>query len=69
MKDSRTVRTFVRNVNSVCFGGDIRARRLKRKHWRFMGPGLLYRRAQLPFAISKENSSKDYVCLTVFRLN
>ena len=41
-KDSRSVRTFVRKVNSVCFGGDIPARQLERSSGGLQGQGYEY---------------------------
>ena len=46
-KDNQTVRTFARKVNSVCFGGDIRARQFKRSIGGLLGQGCCVERLSL----------------------
>ena len=48
LKDSRTIRTFVRKVNSVCFGGDILARQLEHTIGGLQGQGYCVEKLSLP---------------------
>ena len=50
MKDSRSVCTFVRKINSVCFGGDIRTRQLERSIRGLEGQGYKYPEAVAIFS-------------------